>query len=747
MEIDGLRAKIEFLLKEGGLIQAQRGLENLSKAGFNSQRELAALGSTVKMVGGVAAGVFGGLSIASWAWKQVTAVAELNRVFDTLTRQFQQSGLAAAQVMVVRKALEDLERTAGTPLEESAAAFRKFYAVLNDVPAALYAVQLAADLNEAGLGDMGSTTQKLVGLINGQAKGAVKEFGALLDESATSGENAEQIMKLLIERYGDYRKQTNDVLDGVDELSASWSSFTRILGDTGGRIAIPILKAINFLLNGIVAIVETIPVLALNAGQRVIGVLEGLAGGIRAVTVEGKGFFEGYAKAQAKWQPYIAASAKGLGDIWKEKFGADAGAEAAKLQAKAATDGQALMLEVLRKRADEQRKSEREKEIKSAQETARRVAEARVSASIQAARAEADLLAENSQARVDAELRILDMERDQELSAANMSADRKLAIEREYRAKRQKITTDYFAWEFEQFLDLLKRQADAAEEAARLSYEARKEQAELQLQEVRDGLDRMGDVTQFWTQRQHDDYLQALNDRRDAEIAIEEESWNREQEMYAGQFELLQQKKAIHEAKMRQITQRSDQAIADFEKAWAAGRIELAQWVVGQMQVINAAFFGNNKSLAVALAIVNTLLAITKALSEIPYPFSIIAAAAVAAQGYMTVRQIRSTKMESGKGFDDYRHDQMAMRAGETGGFRWAQDAVTKWTAGMNKGWDRGLQTVSAIPAPSLTTVNNEGDQYHFHGAVNDERSIRRWLRRARRVSRRDDRSRYLGGG
>lgn len=70
--------------------------------------------------------------------------------------------------------------------------------------------------------------------------------------------------------------------------------------------------------------------------------------------------------------------------------------------------------------------------------------------------------------------------------------------------------------------------------------------------------------------------------------------------------------------------------------------------VVAQSAAAATALFNDNKTVAIGAALVNTYLAITKALSSTPPPFSYALAAATAAQGFAQVNAIRAQKREFG---------------------------------------------------------------------------------------------------
>jgi hypothetical protein len=60
------------------------------------------------------------------------------------------------------------------------------------------------------------------------------------------------------------------------------------------------------------------------------------------------------------------------------------------------------------------------------------------------------------------------------------------------------------------------------------------------------------------------------------------------------------------------------------------------------------ALFGKGKAFALAQAIMNTALGVSRALAQVPWPYDIIHAALISALGLVQVHQIRSTKMAAG---------------------------------------------------------------------------------------------------
>lgn len=79
-----------------------------------------------------------------------------------------------------------------------------------------------------------------------------------------------------------------------------------------------------------------------------------------------------------------------------------------------------------------------------------------------------------------------------------------------------------------------------------------------------------------------------------------------------------------------------------------ADQANLMDAVVAQATSAATSLFTDNKGVAIASALINTYMAITKALASAPPPYSYALAAATAAQGFAQVKAIRATNREYG---------------------------------------------------------------------------------------------------
>jgi hypothetical protein len=166
-----------------------------------------------------------------------------------------------------------------------------------------------------------------------------------------------------------------------------------------------------------------------------------------------------------------------------------------------------------------------------------------------------------------------------------------------------------------------------------------------------------------------------------------------------------------------------DAELRDAKEA-AKMKRELAGEMALSLIGIGQALFGESKELAIAEAIISTLLAANKVL-----PNYYLAAAVIAA-GMANVAKISSTEPKGdssqGRGFDNPSND----RAAYLGGRRWAADMIGEFTKGVSSGWASGM-------AAGATTNTNTYDQsrtynVHLHGGLidpNDQQMAKRLYR------------------
>jgi len=312
----------------------------------------------------------------------------------------------------------------------------------------------------------------------------------------------------------------------------------------------------------------------------------------------------------------------------------------------------------------------------------------------------------------------------------------------------------------DQLLDLIKEKRDeqtALEAAAIKEADDALLDLEIELAEARAEALREVDAEAFALA---DEQLQALLEQRlKRQLAQELEGLTEGSAAYLKVKEKFKAKEDALEARHAQVRVDVTQAEVD---AKVMLQLQSIQMIAGALGTL----FAKNKTVAIAAAIVDTIAASVAALKNGGgVPWGIPPMLATLAMGYARVSQIRSTNEGSAGadatrsgGFDVPAHDRMA----ETGGFRWSQDMVNKFTAGasrgvspnvfagITRGWERGMMGTG--PAAPGQVSNNYSNDYadrsttslDLRGAYMDRRGLRKLARKMRREGNRDGRARRL---
>lgn len=173
--------------------------------------------------------------------------------------------------------------------------------------------------------------------------------------------------------------------------------------------------------------------------------------------------------------------------------------------------------------------------------------------------------------------------------------------------------------------------------------------------------------------------------RAQFEEDVQRETLERERELLNERLKLQQQFGSQY------ITIQRAVALA-FGKDWATAHkqaVMVSAAFASAALNIAGALFGENKKVAIAIATINTLVGVTKAL-ELPFPFNLAAAAQVAAVGFAQVSSISSTSVGSAGAFGGVgggaRAPQLEVSQNQPGADR--QNAVTIRFEGDIYGWD-----------------------------------------------------------
>ncbi len=773
---------IEFIRKGTGAKQATDDLDKLKKKGKQTEKGMNALGKSAAGVKTQLTGLIGGALLARFAAQSIQLSAQVERSFNAIGKQMESMGLAADQHLPrVESFIDSLEETTGVLVQDATPAFQKFLGITKDVDGAMFAVKLSADLTNAGLGDMRTNGERLANLLQGEVTEAAKSLGLQLRDSNGIVKTQTALLDELISLYGGFSEEQKDA---QSELESFGSQVNKLKRDIGAGLA-PAVKVLNVALKGVVNFVKSIGIVIgsqvgfwISAFTSVGSVIKKVfdfkkllkdpAGFFREVTnkalAEGERLAKGYVLTQADM-------GQQLKDLWAEEE-VDFGDK---------EKGKAALAEIASAK-------EKERATRAAQRRAQTILQAEVNA-----------LETGSKVRLDKELELLELQRQQQKTAAEQRGEDTTDIDAQIDAQRLAKLTNFnrakadaekaasealLAQQIESLDEFSEKRLELELEALGNQREKATEAAlkiGADTQKIHDTFDlaRLAKIEEF-NETKAALEAEALTARMEAEreagIAELELAIAMTQEGSAQRFELEQalleeqriaQEEALLAVLAREMEIRQQQGLdtVDLEKQIQAqlravqsktdaARTELTQTRTDaqkqqNMDLANAtieglsAIFGENKAFAIAAAIMSTYQGVAAALT-IPPPAGYIFAAITAAKGLAAVAKITKQKKAKSKGFDDPAHDRLAV----LGGRRWAEDMVRHMGAGFSSGLEDfisagGRPAALQQGSTSQATTNNRTYNMGSGGLLVGRAGLRK-LRRQLRQAEIDEQGREI---
>ncbi len=774
------KAKEELAGTEKAAKGAGKGLTEAEKKARKAKQELTGTGKAAKDLKRQLTSLVGGAVLAKFAKDAVTLESSIQRGFSAIGQQITSFGLIASEELPkVEGFLESLEDTAGVLVQDAQPSFQKFLGITKDVGGAMFATKLAADLTNAGLGDMSVNAERLANLLQGEVTEAAKALGLQLRNENGAIKTQAQLLEELDDLYGGFSETQTDTQSDIESLGATFNELKRTVGAG-------LAPVVGFLSRAFDVTVKTVKTLGVAIGVMVDAGMQGFLGlgnvikkalDIKKLIADPGEFFDGIKAEALETMKDIAASvaagAELEAEIWEDSVD----------DFKMAQDGKGAVLEVALSK-------QREQELAAS----RRKQQAILQAEIQA-------LDAGSKAKLDKELELLELRRKQEKAVALASGKDTAAIDAQIDAQKKSKIAQFGKTKLqaEKAISdaLLAQQIEAAGASSDERLELELELLERQRRIAVDNAIKMGIETQgvndaFDLARAHkiDGFnrdraaldFEMLQRRAEAEsevdLAILEQRLANTKENSEARFEVEQAIiTARMEAELEALTAQfeaelvlreaagedvtlleqvlADQRLAIQKKADAASvgltkqktALQQEQTQLFQDGVIRSlnAIFGANKATAIAGAVISTARGIAKALELTP-PYSYVLAALTAAAGAAQVAKIQSTSVQ-GAGFDDPANDRLAT----LGGRRWAQDMVQLFSDGFAQGL-AGIGDGTAIPGgaagnigDTISNVDQSSTQnFNFQGAIISGRVGLRRLKRQLRQSEIDEEHRDI---
>lgn len=241
-----VKIQIEALLKDIGLTDAKRRLDDVATSTQKASKEFKAAEVSASSFGQALVGALAAGSVTAFVKSSVVEFAKFDRALTITTMRLRQMGLDAEQVTPkIREMLQEIQDSGGPVITETLPAFNRFIGITKDVEAALAATSLAADIAEAKQIDLGQAAQSVAAILQGRYKQAATELDIELVKLNGEAKTAAEIMEEVQRQYAGTSKATDDTQDSVDKLSNAWADFKLKIGE----MFAPLLGVVNGILN------------------------------------------------------------------------------------------------------------------------------------------------------------------------------------------------------------------------------------------------------------------------------------------------------------------------------------------------------------------------------------------------------------------------------------------------------------------------------------------------------------------
>lgn len=746
-----IRAVIELLVKGKGGKEAADQLRQLEREAKSARAELERSGKATSTfaerlrslkldigdLGKAFVGLFAARQVFNFIRSAITDFAQLSRTLSATRVEMKNLGIDSRELRPVVDRLREIERGGGALMSETLPAFQKFIGITKSTAAALYLTNLSATVSESGLISAGEAAEGLANILQGRAAQAALRFGIELRKANGEVKSNAELLDEIEKLYKGVGDEISDTQNDLDRLTGSFADFKREVGESIAPL-VSLTVALTDALARMSAIAREAPKLTLSVFDvgpgyfaRIRAQAEKLAraAGVQIGEAEAEGLDEGRKAALEKAN---AEQAKADREFWRQ---------AEEEQAKEIAQGFEAIAEA--------RKKAEEKAAADAKELAEQRAAFEEKTRDEFLRAELDATAEHSDARLKAELAILERTREKALAEAERLNADKLAVEQVFQVAKDELISEFEAARHEALGDELEREQKELERAAEQRKAVNEETLRDLLEQEIAGVDER-------SQRRLELELALLEQERQTSVA--------EARRLGADVEQVEELFRRRKLALEQRAWRSERAIDVQRKAEKiAQAAEIAQAAAQAATLI----FSKSKALAIASAVVDTWAGAAKAIAIYgPTPFGWAMFALAIARGFAAVRAIRQTNLGGGGGGAPSGGAAASAPAAQAGTFtgtakpggpppivggfdvpandnlarmmtnRWAEDFLREAEAGWRHGLAQGGNPISN------TYDNRRTEQHHYHlkGGIYDRRGLERFMRGARRAERLDRR-------
>lgn len=728
-----LKLIVEAVLKDQDLVKAQARIGDLEKKVGRLTQKL----TEQKAAAGGLGTVFSEMQSKAMAWitgalagafikNAVVEYAKVERALGAIKVQLEALGQGAAlpKIEAFSEALEGIGRAQTTTLP----ALNRFIGLTRDSGQSIRLVKLASDLAVGSLGTYEGNIEALTALFKGRWKPAMAELGIATDAHGKKIETAAQAYQVLIDKVEILNKRAKDHQSQIAEMGGQWDQ----LKDKVGKLFVEAVPLISWVTTKAIALVKILfgeflgflYNLVINSSKAIGGLVEAIFN-VEAMKKGSRVYLNQLQAAYNRAGELIKGTAtdawEGIKRVWNEKP-ETTGLNQSRAEIEKADKQMLARLKTAKDEAEDEDEKRRERELKAEQDKARRIAETNDRALIERLRAEVDQYPEHSQARLNAQMVLLDQELRNEIKAAEAEGRATTDIYAKFVALRQGILNHQLDWELSQIQAAAEKTLQEKEAAEKRSQDLDVRTIDLQIEAAEEGsalLDKLE--------------MDKLKARQTREMEEEKDGKNKER--------LL----GIHKKEQESLEKKQHSAALAREKQLRQSKLESAATTMGAL----AQLFPKVKAFALAEALINMYAGISAALDEKPWWVAVARVAWTLATGWQQINAIRSQNMARGGittgpvraliGEDPTHPGEAVIPLDSAFGQRVLANVV-----------GTALKTVlkeGAIPNPAPVqhvTHIHEGDRFEFHSAVIDDTSLRLFMRRADRVRKLDQRMRTI---
>jgi hypothetical protein len=208
-----------------------KGLDGAATSAKHAQTEFKKTSESTKELGKLVRDYLGAAAVGEFLKSSVELFAKIERAFNATRIQMKNLGLdATTDLPKVRKELEAIALSGGSLLSETLPAFQKFIGITKSTSTALGAVTLAANIAEDGTHSFGEAQAAVAAIVQGKAKIAAQQLGIELVTLNGHHKTGAEILDEVIKKYGGLADGLHDTENAMQASNAQWEQLKELVG-------------------------------------------------------------------------------------------------------------------------------------------------------------------------------------------------------------------------------------------------------------------------------------------------------------------------------------------------------------------------------------------------------------------------------------------------------------------------------------------------------------------------------------